>query len=140
MVVARVRANMRKHFADILDTWAAKNCTHRIITETIDDMGNIIDRSYTDTIIYGIISPAKYKDNNYPIGSLQPGDLTAFFKYSDSVRLSDQLTESTTQHSHIIYEGIEHRIESAEFAFDILVSQVSHEAVFGNYLLRKITV
>ena len=140
MPIGRTKAGMAKHVSQIMSVWGGKEATHRIVAEEIDDMGNIIDRSYTDTTIYGIISPAKYKDNNYPIGSLQPGDLTALFKYSDSVRLPDQLTATTTQHSHIIYEGVEHRIESVEYAYDILVSQTSHEAVFGNYLLRKIEV
>ena len=139
MVVGRTKAGMAKHFDQILRVWAGKKATLRVITETIDDMGQIIERSNVDTYVYGIVSPAKYKDSNYPPGFLQAGDLTALFKYSDGVRLSDQATQDSSAIHHIIYEGIEYRIETVEYAYDINVSSVSHEAVFGNYLLRKIS-
>jgi len=139
MSVARVACGMLKHFNQLLLIWGAKECTHVIITETIDDFGNIIDQSRSTATIYGIVSPANFKGNDQPIGYLQTGDLTAFFKYSDNVIISNQLTELTTRHDHIIYESNEYQVYDVTYAFDILVSQVSHEPIFGNYLLRRIT-
>jgi len=131
---ARVKSGFLKHFQQILDTWGGKECTHLQITETIDDMGQIIDRSETSTTIYGIVSPASYNENYHPIGSLQSGDLTTFFKYSDNVIKSTQLTDSTTRKDHIIYEGNEYRVEQLqEITYDV------GEPVFVRYLLRKVS-
>jgi hypothetical protein len=60
MVVARIKANMKKHFNDLLNTWASKECTHVQITETIDELGQIIDQSRFTSTIYGIVSPANF--------------------------------------------------------------------------------
>ena len=139
MPVARVASGFLKHFGQILETWAGKAATHRKITETIDEMGQVIDQSYTDTTIYGIISPIDLKTNNSPIGHVAPGDLTALFKYSDGVIISDQLTSTTIRHDHIIYEGVEYQIYNVEWAYDVKTSQVDHEPVFGNFHLKKIT-
>ena len=139
MSVGRTKAGMSKHFDQIIRTWAGKECTHRIITETIDDMGSIIERSNTDSIIYGIVSPADFKGNNQPIGHVQPGDLTGLFKYDENIIISDQLTEYTTRQDHIIYEGIEYRIENQQIAYDINIQSVSTEPVFTNNLLRKVS-
>jgi len=134
MPLGRVKANMAFHFNMILESWAGKECTHVQITETIDDMGQIIDRSETSTTIYGIVSPASYNENYHPIGSLQSGDLTAFFKYSDDVIKSSQLTDTTTRKDHIIYEGNEYRVEQLqEIAYDV------DTPVFARYLLRKVS-
>lgn len=139
MVIGRTKAGMSKHFAQILRVWAGKECTHRIITETIDEMGNVIERSHIDTIVHGIVSPADFKGNTQPTGLFQPGDLTGLFRYEDDIIISDQITEYTTRQDHIIYENIEYRIEKQETAFDINVSSVSHEPVFTNNLLRKVS-
>lgn len=139
MVVARIKANMKKHFNDLLDTWAAKECTHRQIVEEIDELGNIINRSETDVTIYALISPINLKTNNTVMGHAQPGDLTMFAKYEDNIIISDQLTSTTTRHDNIIYEGIEYQIYNIEYAYDVNVSQVSHEPIFGNYHLKRIT-
>ena len=141
---ARVKANMKVHFQHILTAWGGKSATHRKIVETIDGMGQIIDRSYTDTTITGIISPASYSEKYYPAGSIQSGDLTAFFLYIDNdsvdVIKSKQLTATTTRHDHIIYESIEYVVQDLqEIAYDVAVSSVSHEPVFARYQLRKIS-
>ena len=139
MAVGRTKAGMGKHFDQIIKTWAGKECIHRIITETIDDMGNIIERSNVDSTIYGIVSPADLKGKNQPIGYAQPGDLTGLFKYDNDIIISDQLTEYTTRQDHIIYEGFEYRIENQQIAYDINVQSVSHEPIFTNNLLRKLS-
>jgi len=143
MPIARTKTNMKTHFNQILTVWGGKASTHRQITETIDDMGNIIDSSYTDTTIYGIISPASYSEKYYPPGSIQSGDLTAFFLYVDDdttdVIATKQINAAETRHDHIIYEGVEYRVEQlAEIAYDVSVSTVSYEPIFARYQLRKI--
>lgn len=140
MKVARVAAGMLKHFNQLMTAWGSKECTHVQITETIDELGQIIDQSRSTSTIYGVVSPANFKGNNQPIGHLQPGDLTAFFLYTNDVIISNQLTESTTRHDHIIYEGNEYRVENVEYAYDVSVSQVSHDPIFGNYLLRRLSI
>lgn len=140
MPVGRTKAGMAKHFDQILRVWGGKEATHVKITETIDDMGNIIDQSRDETTIYGVISPADFKGSSYPVGYLQPGDLTGLFKAEDDVIVSNQITESTTRHDNIIYEDFEYRVDKVEYAYDIRTSQVNHEAVFGNYLLRRVTI
>ena len=139
MPVGRIKTNMKKHFSEVLAVWAGKECTHVQIIETIDNQGNIINQTRSTSTIYGIISPANFKGNNQPIGYLQPADLTAFFSYFDDVIIANQLTELTTRHDNIIYEGNEYQVYNVEYAYDILVPEVSHEPIFGNYLLRRTT-
>ena len=131
---ARVQSGFLKHFQQILNVWGGKECTHVRIVETLDEMGQVIDYTETSATIYGIISPASYNENYHPIGSLQQGDLTAFFKYSDDVIKSSQLTDSTVRKDHIIYEGNEYRVEQVqEIVYDV------GDPVFARYLLRKVS-
>ena len=135
MPAARTQCGSLKHFKQILQVWGGKTCTHVIITETIDDFGQIIDQSRETSTIYGIVSPASYDERYNPIGTLQSGDLTAFFKYSDDVIRSAQLTDTTTRKDHIIYQGNEYNVEQIqEIAYDI------DEPAFARYLLRKVSV
>jgi len=143
MVVARVTAGFKKHINQIFKIWGGKAAIHRQVIETIDEMGNVIDRSYTDVDITGIISPASYKETYYPPGAIQSGDLTAYFLYVDDdttdVITTKQVSETETRHDHIIYEGIEYRVQDlAEIGYDVAVSTVSHEPCFARYQLRKI--
>jgi len=48
MSIAKVQMGMRKHFQQMINLWSGKEATHRIITETIDGQGNVIDRSETE--------------------------------------------------------------------------------------------
>ena len=132
---AATKFDLLDGFIQILEGWGGKTCTHVQIIETIDDLGQIIDQSRSTLTIYGIVSPADYTENYNTIGSLQSGDLTAFFKYSDDVIKSSQLTDSTTRKDHIIYQGNEYRVEQLqEIAYDI------DDPVFCRYLLRKVSV
>lgn len=137
MTKARVSLGMLKHFNQLLSTWAGKEVTHIIITETQDDMGQIIDQSRVTVTIYGVIGDASFKENGFPIGSLQPGDLCAMFLYTDDVRLSDQLTDSTGRQDHIIYQNIEYRIASVDYGYDLNITTGNHDPIYGKYLLRK---
>ena len=99
--------------------------------------------SNTDITIYGIISPASYSEKYYAPGSIQSGDLTAFFLYTDDdtvdVIATKQVSSSENRRDHIIYEGVEYRVEElSEIAYDVDVSAVSHKPIFARYQLRKI--
>jgi len=68
-------------------------------------------------------------------GFLEIGDLTAFFKYSDDVIVSKQLTETTTRYDQIIYQGVKYKVEQLrDIAYDV------DEPIFAQYLLRKVSV
>lgn len=135
---ASIKAGMKSHFQQIMK-YGGKDVIHRIITQIIDEMGNIINQSYTDTTITGIISTASYQGNYYPIGSIQTGDLTAYFWYSDDVIKSKQISETEIRYDHIIYENIEYRVEQlAEIAYDVKTPSVNWEPIFCRYQLRKI--
>ena len=136
-MTARVSLGMKKHFLQLLRTWAGKECTHVIITETIDDFANIVDQSRSTSTITGIVGDASFKDNGFPIGSLHPGDLCAMYLYTDDVQLSNQLTDLTTRQDHIIFQGIEYRVESVDWGYDLNTTSGEHEPIFGKYLLRK---
>ena len=140
MPIARVKLGLLKHFNQIIKTWAGRECTHVIITETIDDFANIIDQSRIETTVYGIIGDANFKGNEYPIGLLQPGDLCGTFKYSDNIIISDQLTSNTTRQDHIIFESNEYRVENMTLGYDVKISEISQEPVIVNYLLRRLTI
>ena len=137
---ARVKLGLLNHFQIILDTWAGKECTHIIITETIDDFGQIIDRSQTTSTVYGIIGDANYKGSEYPIGILQPGDLCGTFLYSDDIIMPSQLTDTTTRQDHIIFQSEEYRIESMELGYDLNTVTGNHEPIIAKYLLKRIII
>jgi len=135
---ASIKVGMKNHFNQIMK-FGGKDVIHRIITQIIDEMGNIINQSYTDITITGIISPASYQEKYYPVGSIQAGDLTAYFWYSDDVIKSKQISEIEIRYDHIIYEGIEYHVEQlAEIAYDVKTSSVDWEPIFARYHLRKI--
>jgi len=139
---ARVPVGMKKHFRQVLSVWSGKPALHIKITETIDEMGNVIDSSQdSGTTIYGIISPASYDEKYYAPGTIQSGDLTAFFWYTGTdtdVLASKQITPTTTRHDHIIYQGVEYTVMLGEIAYDVLTSSVDWEPVFARYKLTKI--
>lgn len=134
---ARVKLGLLNHFQIILSTWAGKKCEHIRITETQDEFAQIIDRSQTTNTIYGIVGDASFKENEFPIGILAPGDLCGMFLYTDDVRLSDQLTDLTTRRDHIIFQGIEYKIISIDWGYDLNTTTGEHEPIFGKYLLRR---
>jgi len=143
MASAKTLAGMRKHFAQVLRAWGGKSALHIKITETIDEMGNVIDSSQdSGTTIYGIISPASYKETYYAPGSIQSGDLTAFFWYADTdtdVVVSRQITQNTSRHDHIIYEGMEYYVaQLGEIAYDVKTTSIDWEPVFARYKLSKV--
>ena len=136
-MTARVAKGMLKHFNQILSVWAGKECAHVKIIETIDDFGQIISQTQETSTITGIVGDANFKDNGFAIGTLAPGDLCCMFLYTDDVRLSDQLTDSTTRQDHIIFQGVEYRIISIDWGYDLNTTTGEHDPIFGKYLLRR---
>jgi hypothetical protein len=140
MPVAKTKFGLREHFNQILETWGGVELTHVIIIETIDEMGNIIDQSRSHSTIYGLIGNPNFKGSNFSIGFLQPGDLCLITKYEYDIIISNKLTESTTRHDNIIFQGVEYQVKDIEIGYDILVPTVSHEPVICKYLLRRVIV
>lgn len=142
MPIARTASGMRKHFAQIIQVWGGKEATHRIITETIDDQGNIIDRSETDTTIYTIIGPPSFDEKQHPPGSLQSGTLCLYYWYNnndDDIIVSKQLTPTTSRFDEIIFQSVTYKVSNLdEVAYDLTSDGLSHEPIFGKYSLKKI--
>jgi len=126
MSIAKVQMGMRKHFQQMINLWSGKEATHRIITETIDGQGNVIDRSETETTIYAIIGNPLFSEKGLPIGALQSGDLCMYYWYDgddEDIIVSKQLT-STDQ--------------LQEIAYDLNDDGTDHESIFAKYSLKKI--
>lgn len=130
-----IKRNMAAHFTQILTNWEGKECTHKKITETIDDNGQIIDRSETTTTVHGIIAPIGIDDIQHSMGTIEPEDMYGFFWYTDSITAADRVSATQMRHDHIIYESTEYNVERAmSLAFDL------DEPVFMQFLLRKVAV
>lgn len=119
MPVARVKFGLTAKFAKMLTDWAGRECTHIQVTETIDEQGNVIDRSETETTIYALIGNPGTSTSNQPPGIFQPGDLCGYFKVADGVIAFSQLTASTTRQDRITYEGTTYRLELTDTIYDV---------------------
>ena len=132
----------RKHFQQILDVWSAKEATHRKITETIDDQGNIIDRSTTDTTIYAIVGNPPFDEKTQPIGAIQSGTLCLYYWYAGTdadILVSKQLTPTTERHDQIVFQGNTYKVTNLdEVTFDLNAAGDDHEPIFAKYSLKKI--
>jgi hypothetical protein len=133
---------MRKHFAQIIQVWGGKEATHRIITETIDEQGNIIDRSETDTTIYTIIGPPSFDEKQHPPGSLQSGTLCLYYWYAGTdadILVSKQINQNSERHDQIVFQGNTYKVDNLdEIAYDLASDGLSHESIFAKYKLTKI--
>jgi hypothetical protein len=135
MAKGDTKRGMIGHFQQIVDRWEGKECTHKKITETIDDNGQIIDRSEATATVHGIIAPIGIDDIQHSTGTIEPEDLYGFFWYTDSITAADRVSATQMRHDHIIYEGTEYNVEKAmSLAFDL------DEPVFMQFLLRKVPV
>ncbi len=142
MPIAQIRFNVRYHFAEMIRNWSGKGATHRKITETIDDQGNIIDRSTTESTIYAIIGNPPFSEKGLPIGSLQSGDLCMYYWYdnnSDDIIVSKQLTPTTERHDQILFQEVLYKVSNLdEIAYDLNDAGTDHESIFAKYSLKKI--
>lgn len=142
MPIAKVRFNMRLHFAEMIRNWSGKEATHRKITETIDSQGNIIDRSTSESTIYAIIGNPPFDEKTQPIGAIQSGTLCLYFWYDgddDDILVSKHLTPTTERHDQIVFQGNTYKVSNLdEIAYDLASDGLSHEPIFAKYKLQKI--
>ena len=142
MGIGRVALNTRTHFAQILDVWAGRESTHRKIIETIDDQGNIIDRSTTETNIVALIGNPPFSEKGEPIGAVQSGTLCLYFWYNnndDDIIVSEQLTPTTERHDQIVFQDVTYKVANLdEIAYDLNTAGDDHEPIFAKYSLKKI--
>ena len=142
MTVGRVALGVRKHFQQMLDVWSARKCVHRIVTETVDDQGNIIERSETETNIFAIIGNTSFDKKDLPIGQVQSGDLCLYYWYTNTdvdILVSKQLTETTQRHDQIDFQGTSYIVANLnEIAYDLNTAGDDHEPIFAKYTLRKV--
>ena len=142
MPIAQIRFNMRYHFAEMVRNWSGKEATHRKITETIDDQGNIINRSEIESTIYAIIGNPPFTEKIEPIGLLQSGSLCLYYWYNgddDDILVSKQLTPTTQRHDEIDFQGTTYWVENLdEIAYDLNTAADDHEPIFAKYSLKKV--
>ena len=119
MAKARIKFGLIEKFQQVLNDWAGREATHIIAIETIDDQGNVIDRSETESIITALIGNPSTNTNIQPPGVFQSGDLCMYSKIADDVRAYDQLTTTTTRQDRIRYEGTTYRTELIDTMYDV---------------------
>jgi len=118
-MVARIKFDLVKKFAQMLKDWSGRACTKITIVEEIDGMGNIIDRTETETEITALIGNPGMSTSGQPTGFMQPGDLCGYFKVADDVIAFSQLTPTTTRRDEIRYEGLMYRPELTNKIYDV---------------------
>ncbi len=142
MPIAKIKLNIRYHFAEMIRNWSGRECIHRKIVEDIDDQGNIIDRSTTEETIYALIGNQPFNEKVEPIGSLQSSDLCLYYWYNnndDDIIVSKQITPTSQRHDEILFQGTTYWVANLEeIAFDLNDSGTHHEPIFAKYKLSKV--
>ena len=131
---ARIKFGLLDKFQQVLNDWAGREAIKISITETIDEMGNIIDKSETETTFYTLIGNQGMSTNEQPIGALQPGDLCMYAKVSDDIVAFSQLTPTTTRRDEIRYEDLTYRPELTNKVYDV------DEEVLHVFKLKRLSV
>lgn len=124
--------NLADHWTQIM-AYMAKDAIYRLITEEIDEMGNIIKRSHSDSTINAAISPVGFKTVSEAPGSWQTGDL-CMYAYASLNLIGSDTTDPETKQGHIIYQGLEYKIEKINTAYD------NEVAVIDKFRLRKVSI
>ncbi len=131
---ARIRFGLLDRFQQVLDDWAGREAIRVSITETIDEMGQVIDRSTTETTFYTLIGNPGMSTNPQQIGFLQPGELCMYAKTSDDIVAFSQLTPTTTRRDEIRYEELTYRPELTNKVYDV------DEEVLHVFKLKRLSV
>jgi hypothetical protein len=134
MAKARIKFGLVSKFQQVLNDWAGREATHIISIETIDDQGNMIDRSETESEITALIGNPSTNTNMQPPGTFQSGDLCMYSKIADDIKAFEQLTDTTTRQDRIRYEGITYRTELIDTMYDV------DEESIRVFKLKKIAV
>ena len=119
MTKARIKFGLVDKFQQVLNDWAGREAVHIIAVETIDDQGNVIDRTETESDITALIGNPSSNTNMQPPGTFQSGDLCMYSKEADDVRAFDQLTATTTRQDRLRYEDNTYRLELIDTMYDV---------------------
>jgi hypothetical protein len=117
-MAARIKFDLILKFQQLLNDWGGRDATKIIVEETIDEQGNVIDRTETESSITALIGNPSTNTNIQPPGTFQTGDLCMYSKIADDIRAFDQLTESTTRQDRIRYEGVTYRTELIDTIYE----------------------
>jgi hypothetical protein len=121
---ARVYFGIIEKFTSMLDTWSGRTAMHIIVIETIDEQGNVIDRTENETEITALIGNPSTSTSNQPSGTWQTGDLCMYAKIADDIRAFDQLTPTTTRQDRLRYEGVTYRLELTDTIYDVDIASI----------------
>lgn len=116
---ARIKFDLTSKFSQMLNDWAGRTATKISVTETIDEQGNVIDRTEVETEIIALIGNPSTNTNISPPGIFQTGDLCGYFKVADDLVAFEQLTQNTTRHDLVKYEDVTYRTELIDVIFDV---------------------
>ncbi len=119
MTKARIKFGLVDKFQQVLNDWAGREAVHIISVETIDDQGNMIDRTETESDFTALIGNPSTNTNTQPPGTFQSGDLCMYSKVVDDIRAFDQPTDLTTRQDRIRYEGDTYRLELIDTIYDV---------------------
>ena len=109
--------NLLDHWAQIM-TYMGNSATYRVVKEELDDFGQIVNSSYSDTEIEAAISPVSQRSLLEAPGMFHPGDLCMYAYASLNIMGSSQSATNENTQGRIIYEGVEYRIEKITTAYD----------------------
>lgn len=130
---ATVAMDLYNIWTDILNNYLGQEVTHIQITKTLDPNGGVIDEFQNDSTIYGAISPVSGDAIRESVGTIQIGDLVAYFLSEEDVIVGTQTGASEARYDMISYEGILYYVEKRmKIAYDGGV------AVVAKYILRKV--
>ena len=103
----------------MLNDWAGRTCTKITVEETIDEQGNVIDRTEVETEIVALIGNPSTNTSLNPPGNFQSGDLCGYFKVADDLVAFSQLTPTTTRHDLVKYQETTYRTELIDTIYDV---------------------
>ena len=126
------KLNLKFHFQNIQDSYMGKDFIRRRITEKLDGFGQIIESSYVDTEMVGIISPVSVKTVQESAGLFHAGDLVLYAMSDLGIVGSDQTDDETGSYDHVIYDSVEYRVELVTKGFD------TTEDVISKFRLSKV--
>jgi hypothetical protein len=118
-MAARIKFDLILKFQQMLNDWAGRDCTKIVVEEELDEQGNVINRTETESSITALIGNPSTNTNIQPPGTFQSGDLCIYSKVADDIRAFDQLTDSTTRQDRIRYEGATYRLELIDTIWDV---------------------
>ena len=118
-MAARIKFDLILKFQQMLNDWAGRTCTKITVEETIDEQGNVIDRTEVETEIVALIGNPSTNTSLNPPGNFQSGDLCGYFKVSDDLVAFSQLTPTTTRHDLVKYQETTYRTELIDTIYDV---------------------